>query len=255
MKTKETTPGKTYSVHTSSGCTVSDQNGWSKTIDAPEGYFTAHASEVTIEGDDEASVKELFKLAPAALVSGGGSASGGSVTYPYWIGYIEYDDETGAAIAADYSVLELDGTIPESLRFSYVKFRGDWKGSIGKFTGGNYMFSDCTGLTSFTSDLSSLTDGEGMFYGCTSLTSFNSDLSSLTTGDYMFQNCKLDAPSVERILNSIPEYLDGSSHNLSMSIQSGEAAEKFGEITGTTPNLASKSVKFKGWTISVNTKN
>lgn len=67
MKTKETTPGKTYSVHTSIGCTVSDQNGWSKTIDAPDGYFTAHAAEVTIEGDDDATVKELFKLAPVKL--------------------------------------------------------------------------------------------------------------------------------------------------------------------------------------------
>ena len=67
MKTKETTPGKTYSVHTTSGCTVSDQNGWSKTIDAPDGYFTAHATEVTIDGDDDATVKELFKLAPAKL--------------------------------------------------------------------------------------------------------------------------------------------------------------------------------------------
>lgn len=64
MKTRETTPGKTYSVHTSSGCTVSDKNGWSKTIDAPDGYFTAHAGEVTIDGDDAADVRELFKLAP-----------------------------------------------------------------------------------------------------------------------------------------------------------------------------------------------
>ena len=64
MKTRETTPGKTYSVHTSSGCTVSDKNGWSKTIDAPDGYFTAHAGEVTIDNDDAADVREVFKLAP-----------------------------------------------------------------------------------------------------------------------------------------------------------------------------------------------
>lgn len=64
MKTRETTPGKTYSVHTSSGCTVNDKSGWSKQIDAPDGYFTAHAGEVTIDGDDAADVRELFKLAP-----------------------------------------------------------------------------------------------------------------------------------------------------------------------------------------------
>lgn len=64
MKTRETTPGKTYSVHTSSGCTVSDKNGWQKTIVAPEGYFTSHAGEVTIDGDDAADIRELFNLAP-----------------------------------------------------------------------------------------------------------------------------------------------------------------------------------------------
>jgi hypothetical protein len=64
MKTRETTPGKTYSVHTSSGCTVSDKNGWQKTIDAPDGYFTAHAGEVTIDGDDAADIREVFKSAP-----------------------------------------------------------------------------------------------------------------------------------------------------------------------------------------------
>jgi hypothetical protein len=43
---------------------VSDKNGWQKTIDAPDGYFTAHAGEVTIDGDDAADIRELFKLAP-----------------------------------------------------------------------------------------------------------------------------------------------------------------------------------------------
>ena len=68
MKTKETTPGKTYSVHTSSGCTIIDPDGWSKTIEAPDGYFTAHSSEVTIDGDDEADVREVV---------GGSAPSGG----------------------------------------------------------------------------------------------------------------------------------------------------------------------------------
>ena len=93
-----------------------------------------------------------------------------------------------------------------------------------------------------------------MFYG-PSLTSFNSDLSSLTNGDYMFYKCKLDTVSVERILNTIPEYSDGSSHKLTMSVQRGEAAAKFGEITGTTPTSSQISVNFKGWTVKVNIEN
>lgn len=93
MKTRETTPGKTYSVHTSSGCTVSDKNGWSKTIDAPDGYFTAHSGEVTIDGDDAADVREVFKLAPyqklRLLGVVGGNASGLPAGYKR-VEYIEF---------------------------------------------------------------------------------------------------------------------------------------------------------------------
>lgn len=64
MKTRETTPGKSYSVHTMKGCTIIAPDGWQKTIEAPDGYFDAHFGSVVIEGDDEASIKELFKLAP-----------------------------------------------------------------------------------------------------------------------------------------------------------------------------------------------
>ena len=69
MKERETFPGKTYSVHTMNGCTIIEPDGWQKTIEAPEGYFQAHFGSVVIEGDDEASIKEVFKGAP----SGGGA--------------------------------------------------------------------------------------------------------------------------------------------------------------------------------------
>ena len=64
MQTADTTPGKTYSVHTMKGCTIIAPDGWQKTIEAPDGYFDAHFGRVVIDGDDEASIKELFKLAP-----------------------------------------------------------------------------------------------------------------------------------------------------------------------------------------------
>ena len=245
----------------------------------------------------------MGKLNGGGAENGGGGAEngGGSSAYPGWVGYIEYDDETGEAIAADYSGLEMGGEVPDSFRFNYIHFRGDWKGSIGKFTNGYNMFYGCSNLTSFTGDLSSLTNAGTMFYQCSNLTSFNgdlsnltdgssifsgcsnltsftgdlsnltngasmfvscpnlasfsSDLSSLTNGASMFYQCKLDAASVERILSTIPEYSDGSSHSLTMTVQSGAAAAKFGEITGTIPTSSQKNVIFKGWTISVNTKN
>jgi len=123
---------------------------------------------------------------------------------------------------------------------------------LSSLTNGDTMFYRCTKLTTFTSDLSSLTDGYRMFYQCSNLTTFTSDLSSLTNGNGMFYYCKLDAASVEKILTSIPTYSSGS-RTLTMRIQSGAAATKFGEITGTTPSSTSAvSVKYKGWTISVN---
>lgn len=72
MQEAKTNSGKTYSVHTANGCTVSDDSGWSKTIAAPDGYFTAHGSAVYLS-DDEATLREVFKLAPIAM-GGGGSA-------------------------------------------------------------------------------------------------------------------------------------------------------------------------------------
>ena len=59
--------------------------------------------------------------------------------------------------------------------------------STGYSDGG--MFYNCSNLTTFTSDLSSLTDGEYMFGDCRNLTTFTSDLSSLTNGNYMFGDC------------------------------------------------------------------
>ena len=78
MKEAKTTSGKTYSVHTANGCTVSDDSGWSKTIAAPDGYFTAHGSTVYLS-DDEATMREVFKLAPMAISGGGGGLGSADV--------------------------------------------------------------------------------------------------------------------------------------------------------------------------------
>lgn len=50
-----------------------------------------------------------------------------------------------------------------------------------------------------------------MFYNCTNLTSFNSNLSSLTDGIDMFYGCSLDYQSLNNILNSLPN-LPGTIH-------------------------------------------
>ena len=60
---------------------------------------------------------------------------------------------------------------------------------LSSLTNGQQMFYNCSNLTTFTSDLSSLTNGNGMFAGCPNLTTFTSDLSSLTNGGSMFGGC------------------------------------------------------------------
>jgi hypothetical protein len=65
----------------------------------------------------------------------------------------------------------------------------------------------------------------------------------------MFGDCKLDSPSVERILATIPTYTSGS-HVLQLGIQSS-VASKFAEITGTTPTTTEQTVSYKGWSIQV----
>lgn len=153
-------------------------------------------------------------------------------------------------------------------------------------------FTDCQYLSLFFSDLRSLCCGAGMFAGCSNLTSFDAklyslgdvekfvdtiydfylyvmpvpegeepptkedmmqDLGDITFGGDMFTGCKLDAPSVENILTSIPEWNDEIYRELGMTIQSGEAAAKFGEITGIIPaSTEVVEVPFKGWNIKVN---
>ena len=65
---------------------------------------------------------------------------------------------------------------------------GVWSEGLGDLENSTSMFADCSALTSFSSDLSSLTNSYKMFHSC-DITSFTSDLSSLTSGKYMFDFC------------------------------------------------------------------
>lgn len=123
----------------------------------------------------------------------------------------------------------------------------------------NGCFGMLLNLTTFIGDLSSLEDGGWMFYGCTSLETFIGDLSSLSRGSSMFgrdltDSCsKLNAESVEGILESIPTYTSGT-HELGLGIHI-DAVATFNEITGAqlpaTKGSKLSNVSYKGWTISV----
>ena len=88
------------------------------------------------------------------------------------------------AIDPDYLTNDIvDGVWNQSLETLDYAYLGE-KGGCGQG-----MFYNCSNLTTFTSDLSSLTDGSFMFSYCSNITTFTSDLSSLTNGYQMFYNC------------------------------------------------------------------
>ncbi len=96
----------------------------------------------------------------------------------------------GLNLPEDYKKFVTRCELPEDENWSIWDDTGNllYINFSDKIINGNGMFSR-TGLTSFTSDLSSLTSGESMFLVCDNLTTFNSDLSSLTNGKQMFQDC------------------------------------------------------------------
>lgn len=73
---------------------------------------------------------------------------------------------------------------------------------------GKNMFYACSSLRSLTIDISNVEQAECMFGGSTrNLSSFTpiNGLSKLRVGNEMFNHCKLDSPSVERIMNALPD--------------------------------------------------
>lgn len=113
------------------------------------------------------------------------------------------------------------------------------------------MFYDCSNLTTFNSNLSSLTNGNSMFYYCSKLKSFTSDLSSLTNGYCMFRNCFLNSASVQNISETIKDVRD-----LTNIDPWGEIYKTIHiDIDNQSPNEQEKAalnnIASKGWTVYV----
>ena len=112
------------------------------------------------------------------------------------------------------------------------------------------MFQQCYNLTTFNADLSSLESGQEMFITCPNLTSFNSDLTSLTNGQNMFSGCKLNADSINKILNSIPQVTQTALLHLGIN-NTDEAKDAINNKLGFIPTTTETQATYKGWTIYV----
>ena len=174
---------------------------------------------------------------------------------------------------SDGSSVNLSSLIDGYNMFNGCENLTSFDSDLPSLTNGYEMFYRCENLTSFTSDLissetnkSSLTNGFKMFSNCYKLATFTSNLSSLTDGTGMFYGCALNSDSVQKILDTIPAYTDGSVHILYMTMDKNGCDKawdicKFynsqyskSKIKNYT-NLQSESTifKYKGWTIYVTT--
>jgi hypothetical protein len=100
-----------------------------------------------------------------------------------------------------------------------------------------------------------------MFSGCTNLKSFSSDLSSLTYGGSMFHKCKIDAESVMYIADTIKDitaekqlYIDGTIPYVTLSNDVYSATKGFmsdGKYVYTHDNYYHNSNRFKPYTTTI----
>ncbi len=144
-----------------------------------------------------------------------------------------------------------------------------------KIKKGNGLFYDCTDLTSFDSDLSSLTEGKSMFYntnlsewcqdlpilkngsfmfGCdnSDLKTFIGDLSSLTNGNSMFATSSPNAGAIETFIGDLSSLTmgDGMFDGCCLNIDSVECiADTINDVNSlTVSNDVSKNISIR-WTI------
>ena len=134
-------------------------------------------------------------------------------------------------------------------------------GSLKNLTKGYSMFKGCS-FTSINYNLSNLVDGYGMFNECTNLTDVQiGSLKNLIYGYRMFWKCRLNATSVQHILELIPEAPEVSfdeqhweqKYNLSLGVDES-GLQKWIEITGLSDigtNQASNTLSYKGWAINL----
>lgn len=97
------------------------------------------------------------------------------------------------------------------------------------------LFANCETIEYFCADLINLKDGDGMFNGCTSLATFCGNLGSLDSGVDMFSGCILDIDSAVYIVDSLPDYEDGSTHSITIGLSEGAvSAEELASLAGST---------------------
>ena len=99
----------------------------------------------------------------------------------------------------------LDSIVNGSCMFSGCTNLTQFTSDLPNLVNGYYMFEGCTDLTQFTLELPNLVNGSCMFYGCTNLTQFTSDLPKLVNGMFMFEGCT----NLTQFTSDLPKLVDG----------------------------------------------
>lgn len=241
---RKTTPGRTYAIYSTTGCTVT--NG-SETVTVPAAtttYVTAYRGDIEIS-DDAAECVEVFKSAPIGLLGGGGSGGGSGEPVGDYLTYDKNGNITGGKLdnLTTCNLLKTESN-------ASIKAMTEWHIDMPKLTYGHSMFTS-SNLTSFEGNLNSVGVTNSMFNGtkiqrwtvampnatnhfrflaanpylvefavqlgpkvssCMQMFSesknleiFASDIpASVSHGDGMFNMCILNKESALRVLNTLP---------------------------------------------------
>lgn len=106
------------------------------------------------------------------------------------------------------------------------------------------MFSGSLNLVSAEVETPIMTSGLQMFINCSSLSHFRGDLSSLTAAGGMFSGCKLDLESVQHIISNINNAVSiRGTHSITIGVDSNK-------VTQSQQDSANAILVGKGWTVT-----
>ncbi|MBO5827278.1 MAG: leucine-rich repeat protein [Paludibacteraceae bacterium] len=176
------------------------------------------------------------------------------------------------------SLADFEGSYigPGESQFSFNHNLIDFHSDLSSLKIGNFLFHECSNLTTFNADLSSLTsalgmfsgsnlqsftsnldslvNGEIMFSGCSNLSDFKIDLSSLENGYGMFEGCSLNTNSLRHISSTIKN-VNGIITSTSFGGTTGKPILTLG-ISNEVPSEEEKelftNMMSKGWRVFLN---
>ena len=170
--------------------------------------------------------------------------------------------ENGRGMFVQSTIVSFSGSL-EKLKvgeqmFGYSKLE-QWDVNMPLLWNGDTMFYNCSNLTTFKSDLTSLTSAWNMFNGCSLLNEVEiTSLENLTDGSNMFKNCNLSYSSFVDILSKLPNNGGNRTIDITLSDESENemcSDSRFAGLTIPAVNSGSScNYTHNNWTVKLTSK-